>query len=179
MKKFKNLSEEEIIRKELCKEIDKIYKEYTKEERHKIIFSIVGACFGMGGVVSSAILNVQNRSARSIFCLAICAVGTIINGLGLYNGIQDFKAKTKELKNIEIEVHINEESTKDKENNQKDDDKTLWYIAKKIILNLSRGWYYFFIVNFLIEFFVNIYLYPKKQYWQRYKDMLKSWSKEG
>ena len=104
MKKLKNLSEEEIIRKELCKEIDKIYKEYTKEERHKIIFSIVGACFGMGGVVSSAILNVQNRSARSIFCLAICAVGTIINGLGIFNGAEELKAKDQSFKQVLEEI---------------------------------------------------------------------------
>ena len=125
MKKLKNLSEQEKIRRELCKQIDKIYKEYTKEERHKIIFSIVGACFGMGGVVSSAILNVQNRSARSIFCLAICAVGTIINGLGVFYGAEELKEKTKELDGVEIEIQLDVGNNKNTEDNQKDDDKTL------------------------------------------------------
>ena len=179
MKKFKKLSEEEIIRKELCKEIDKIYKEYTKEERLRVSLSLVGSLSGMCGVVTSAMANVLNRSSKNVILLLVAAAFTVVNGLGLYNGIQDFKAKTKELENIEIEVHINEESTKDKENNQKDDDKTLWYIAKKIILNLSRGWYYFFYCKFFNRVLCKHIFVSKKQYWQRYKDMLKFWLKEG
>ena len=105
----------------IAKDIDRLHKKYTENERSKIIFSSIGALASLGGVWGSAVANVRNRSVFNTVVLLVCAVFSVISGLSLYNGFFELSEKNKEFNEI-LEDTLN---TVKSNNKQSDEDKNM------------------------------------------------------
>lgn len=82
------------------KKLNKVYRDFVKEERDQIVFSLVGAVCSMSAVVLSTMANVKNRNPINVLVFLAGAAFSVINGLSVYFATENLKVKNKQFKEL-------------------------------------------------------------------------------